>query len=68
MKTKYYLTLLWIASTSADKEDHVSMGTIAARKLGKIIDNVEAIVAMEVERRLDLCLPKSGSRSRCSLS
>jgi len=34
--------------TSADKEDHVSMGTIAARKLGKIIKNAENIVAMEL--------------------
>ncbi len=34
--------------TSADKEDHVSMGTIAARKLGKIIKNAENIVAMEI--------------------
>jgi histidine ammonia-lyase len=33
--------------TSADKEDHVSMGTIAARKLGQIIRNAENIVAME---------------------
>ncbi len=33
--------------TSADKEDHVSMGTIAARKLGAIIRNAENIVAME---------------------
>lgn len=34
--------------TSADKEDHVSMGTIAARKLGKIITNAENVVAMEI--------------------
>ncbi|MGE0763411.1 MAG: histidine ammonia-lyase [Bdellovibrionales bacterium] len=34
--------------TSADKEDHVSMGTIAARKLGQIIKNAENIVAMEL--------------------
>lgn len=34
--------------TSADKEDHVSMGTIAARKLKMIIDNVEKIAAMEL--------------------
>ncbi len=33
--------------TSADKEDHVSMGTIAARKLDKIIENTQNIVAME---------------------
>ena len=34
--------------TSADKEDHVSMGTIAARKLKTIIENVEKIAAMEL--------------------
>ncbi len=34
--------------TSADKEDHVSMGTIAARKLGQIVKNAENIVAMEL--------------------
>ncbi len=34
--------------TSADKEDHVSMGTIAARKLQSIIRNAENIVAMEL--------------------
>ena len=34
--------------TSADKEDHVSMGTIAARKLGKIVRNAENIAAMEL--------------------
>jgi len=34
--------------TSADKEDHVSMGTIAARKLQSIILNAENIVAMEL--------------------
>jgi histidine ammonia-lyase len=33
--------------TSADKEDHVSMGTIAARKFGQIVKNAENIVAME---------------------
>ena len=34
--------------TSADKEDHVSMGTIAARKAREIIKNVEYILAMEL--------------------
>lgn len=34
--------------TSADKEDHVSMGTIAARKFKQVIDNAENIVAMEL--------------------
>jgi histidine ammonia-lyase len=34
--------------TSADKEDHVSMGTIAARKARDIVRNVENILAMEL--------------------
>lgn len=34
--------------TSADKEDHVSMGTIAARKFAKIVENCENILAMEL--------------------
>jgi len=34
--------------TSADKEDHVSMGTIAARKSRNIVQNVENILAMEL--------------------
>ncbi|MCB0349234.1 MAG: aromatic amino acid lyase, partial [Bdellovibrionales bacterium] len=34
--------------TSADKEDHVSMGTIAARKLKNIVNNAENILAMEL--------------------
>ncbi|MFH1247180.1 MAG: histidine ammonia-lyase [Candidatus Micrarchaeota archaeon] len=33
---------------SADQEDHVSMGTIAARKARDIIRNVEAVVAIEL--------------------
>ncbi len=34
--------------TSADKEDHVSMGTISARKAMEIVRNVEHILAMEL--------------------
>ena len=34
--------------TSADKEDHVSMGVIAARKGRDIVGNVEHILAMEL--------------------
>jgi len=34
--------------TSADKEDHVSMGVIAARKGRDIVKNVEHILAMEL--------------------
>jgi histidine ammonia-lyase len=33
--------------TSANKEDHVSMGTIGARKCASIIENVETIFAIE---------------------
>jgi histidine ammonia-lyase len=46
--------------TSADKEDHVSMGTIAARKFGQIVRNAENIVAMEflaASQALDLLKP-----------
>jgi histidine ammonia-lyase len=46
--------------TSADKEDHVSMGTIAARKFGQVVGNVEHIVAMEMlsnTQALDLLKP-----------
>ena len=58
--------------TSADKEDHVSMGTIAARKFGEIVGNCENIVAMELLsacQALDMlasfatcCRSQSGSR------
>ncbi len=34
--------------TSAEKEDHVSMGTIAARKFAQILRNAEHVVAMEI--------------------
>ena len=46
--------------TSADKEDHVSMGTIAARKFGSVIRNVEHIIAMEMlssTQALDMLAP-----------
>lgn len=46
--------------TSADKEDHVSMGTIAARKFGQIVKNAENIVAMELlsaSQAIDLLKP-----------
>lgn len=46
--------------TSADKEDHVSMGTIAARKFQSIAGNAENIVAMELlssSQALDLLKP-----------
>ncbi len=34
--------------TSANQEDHVSMGSIAARKAREIVDNVENILAIEL--------------------
>ncbi len=34
--------------TSADKEDHVSMGTIASRKLAKVVDHLEYVIAIEL--------------------
>jgi len=46
--------------TSADKEDHVSMGTIAARKFTQILTNAENVVAMEMlsaTQALDLVKP-----------
>ena len=46
--------------TSAGKEDHVSMGTIAARKFRSIVENTEYILAMEMlsaAQALDLLKP-----------
>lgn len=46
--------------TSADKEDHVSMGTIAARKFRQVVKNAENIVAMEflsAAQAIDLLAP-----------
>ena len=46
--------------TSADKEDHVSMGTIAARKFGQIVTNCEHVIAMEMlssTQALDMLKP-----------
>jgi histidine ammonia-lyase len=34
--------------TSADKEDHVSMSPIAARKLAAIVENLEWVLAIEL--------------------
>jgi histidine ammonia-lyase len=34
--------------TSANKEDHVSMGTIAARKAGQVLENVKQVAAIEL--------------------
>lgn len=46
--------------TSADKEDHVSMGTIAARKFNSIVQNATQVLAMEMfsaAQALDLLKP-----------
>lgn len=46
--------------TSTDKEDHVSMGTIAARKFDKILRNAEQVIGMEIlsaAQALDLLAP-----------
>ena len=46
--------------TSMGQEDHVSMGTISARKFGSVIDNTEHIIAMEMlssTQALDLLKP-----------
>lgn len=46
--------------TSADKEDHVSMGTIAARKFVQIMRNAENVLAMEflsATQALDMLTP-----------
>lgn len=46
--------------TSAEKEDHVSMGTIAARKLQNIVNNAQNVIAMEILsacQALDLIAP-----------
>jgi histidine ammonia-lyase len=51
--------------TSAGKEDHVSMGPIAARKLARIVDDaskVLAIEAMAAARALDLRDAKTTAR------
>jgi histidine ammonia-lyase len=34
--------------TSANKEDHVSMGAISARKCRSVVQNAEAVVAIEL--------------------
>lgn len=51
--------------TSADKEDHVSMGTIAARKGTQILRNAQNVVAMELlsaTQGLDLLSPLKTSK------
>ena len=46
--------------TSAEKEDHVSMGTIAARKFASIVKNAQNVLAMELlasTQALDMIAP-----------
>ena len=46
--------------TSAEKEDHVSMGTIAARKFSQIVKNAQNVLAIELlsaTQALDMLLP-----------
>jgi histidine ammonia-lyase len=50
--------------TSADKEDHVSMGMGAALKLGRVVDNVRTILAIELlaaAQGVDLLRPLTSS-------
>jgi histidine ammonia-lyase len=49
--------------TSANKEDHVSMGTIAIRQCREILDNVEHVLAVEMlcaAQAVDLVTESSG--------
>jgi histidine ammonia-lyase len=50
--------------TSADKEDHVSMGMGAALKLGRVVDNVRRVLAVELAaaaQGIDLLRPLESS-------
>jgi histidine ammonia-lyase len=50
--------------TSADQEDHVSMGTIAARKATSILENVKNVIAIEYmcsAQGVDLLAPLKAS-------
>lgn len=50
--------------TSADKEDHVSMGMGAALKLGRVVDNVRRVLAIELvaaAQGIDLLRPLTSS-------
>lgn len=51
--------------TSADQEDHVSMGTIAARKAMQILQNAENVIAIEylcASQGIDLLSPLAPSQ------
>jgi len=52
--------------TSAGKEDHVSMGTIAARKCAQVTENTAAVLALEILaacQALDLRRPLTTSKA-----
>lgn len=52
--------------TSADQEDHVSMGTIAARKTASILENVKNVIAIEymcAAQGIDLLDPLKPSKA-----
>ena len=52
--------------TSADQEDHVSMGTIAARKAAAILENVKNVIAIEYMcalQGIDLLAPLTSSKA-----
>ena len=52
--------------TSADKEDHVSMGAWAARKATSVIENTRRVLAMEAlsaAQGIDLLRPLKSSRA-----
>lgn len=60
--------------SSANQEDHVSMGTIAARKAGEILGNVQKVISMElmsacqaVDLRGDAKLGKDTSKAHAVL-
>lgn len=53
--------------SSANQEDHVSMGTIAARKAVKIVENTRNVLAIELlcaTQAIDLRRAKMGRRAR----
>jgi histidine ammonia-lyase len=56
--------------TSANKEDHVSMGMHAARKAADIIDNLEHVLAIELlcaVQALDLRAPLAPARATAAV-
>ncbi len=52
--------------TSTDKEDHVSMGVTAGRKLHEVVDNAKSVLAIELlcnTQALDLQRPATSSKA-----